>query len=212
VTSAGPAEGKTTVACCIAIAMAQAVLRVVLLDCDLRRPRLHRVFGKSSEHGVTTSLLDGTLDQAAVPTDVPNLSIVPAGPLPPNPAEIVQSERFRTALRDLGDHFDRIVIDSPPVVPVTDATILSTLVDGTVLVVKGFVTSKELARQAVRALADVGGKISGIVLNAIDLDRHEYKYAYYYYKRDGYYSADGTSGKRNAPAPATPDTSAMPPN
>jgi polysaccharide biosynthesis transport protein len=209
VTSAGPAEGKTTVACCIAIAMAQAGQKVVLLDCDLRRPRLHRVFGKSSEVGVTTSLVEGDMDQAAVPTDVPNLWVVPAGPLPPNPAEIVQSDRFRSALQKLGERFDRIVIDSPPLVPVTDATIISTLVDGTLLVIKGFVTKKEFARQAVRALADVGGKTAGVVLNDVDLDRHEYKYYYYYYKRDNYYSQRPHAAPAQEPPPSA---GAMPPN
>ena len=213
VTSAGPLEGKTTVACCIATAMAQAGQKVVLVDCDLRRPRLHRVFGKASDVGVTTGLLEGTLERAALPTSVPNLSVIPAGPLPPNPAEIVQSERFRTALRRLSEQFDRVIIDSPPIVPVTDAAILSTLVDGVVLIVKGYTTRKDLARMAVRALADVGGKTAGVVLNAINLDRHEYKYSYYYYyKREGYYSATGTPTGHATPAALPPDADVGSPN
>jgi polysaccharide biosynthesis transport protein len=214
VTSAGPSEGKTTVACCIAIAMAQAGQKVCIIDCDLRRPRLHRIFGKSSDVGVTTSLLAGDLNEGALPTDVPNLSVIPAGPLPPNPAEIVQSDRFRVALARLGERFDRIVIDSPPLIPVTDATILSTIVDGTVVVIKGFVTKKDFARQAVRSLQDVGAKVAGVILNAVNLDRHEYKYYYYYYKRDNYYSADrhGHGHGHTASADPPPDASAMPPN
>jgi capsular exopolysaccharide synthesis family protein len=211
VTSAGPAEGKTTVACCLAIAMAQAGQRVLLLDCDLRRPRLHRVFNKTSEFGITTCLLEDSLEYAALPTDVPNLSVIPAGPLPPNPAELVHSERFRTMLQRLSKQYDRIIIDSPPLVPVTDAAILSTLVDATVLVIKGFATRKELARQAARALADVGAKMAGVVLNAINLDRHEYKYYYYYYKRDNYYSADRSGGSQ-IPPQQPPSAGAMPPN
>jgi len=203
VTSAGPAEGKTTVASCIAIAMAQAGQRVVLMDCDLRRPRVHRIFGTSSNEGVTTALLDDGADQDPTPTEVPNLWVMPAGPIPPNPAELFHSDRFRELLRRLNADFDRIVIDSPPIVAVTDATVLSTLVDGTVLVIRAFKTTKEVARQALRALEDVGAKTAGGVLNAVDLDRHEYKYYHYYYKRDDYYSSE-------KPAPAGPSAGAPP--
>jgi capsular exopolysaccharide synthesis family protein len=206
VTSANPSEGKTTVACCIAVAMAQAGQRVVLIDCDLRRPRVHRVFGKSSEAGVTTSILGQGEDDAVFATQVPNLSIIPAGPIPPNPAEIFHSERFRAFLARISERFDRVIIDSPPVVAVTDATILSTLVDGAVLVVRAFATRKDVARHALRALLDVGAKSAGAVLNAVDLSRHEYKSSYYYYYRRDYYSstpADGSgrpSGEASPPA------------
>ncbi|MFT3914556.1 MAG: polysaccharide biosynthesis tyrosine autokinase [Anaeromyxobacteraceae bacterium] len=138
VTSAGPSEGKTTVACCIAIAMAQADQRVVLVDCDLRRPRLHRIFRAKADLGLTTALLDEDVASSLTPaiqeTPVPNLSILAAGPIPPNPAELFHSERFHRVLEELQSRFDRVIIDSPPVVAVTDAAVLSTLVDGTVLV------------------------------------------------------------------------------
>lgn len=190
VTSAGPSEGKTTVACCIAIAMAQAGRRVVLLDCDMRRPRLHRVFGMEKDVGVTTALMDlSQMDTIIHETVVPNLSVVTTGPLPPNPAEILHSEAFANMLKALRDRFDCVVIDSPPVVPVTDSAVLSTAVDGTVLVLRAFKTTKELARRAARSIRDVGGHLVGTVLNAVDLDRHEYGYRYYYYyKREGYAS------------------------
>lgn len=207
VTSAGPAEGKTTVACCIGIAMAQAGKRVVLVDCDMRRPRLHRVFGTSNNDGVTTALLEPeTLPDAIQSTEVPNLHLLTTGPLPPNPAEILHSEAFSRLVASLRDVFDCVVIDSPPVAPVTDAAILSAQVDGTVLVVRAFRTTRELARRAVRALRDVGGNTIGTVLNAVNLDRHEYGYHhYYYYKREGY-AAD-------EPAPPTDDdaSSSAPP-
>jgi succinoglycan biosynthesis transport protein ExoP len=188
VTSAGPAEGKTTVACCIAIAMAQAGRRVVLLDCDMRRPRLHKVFGYSRDVGLTTALIDEPrIEELAMDTRVPNLSVITTGPLPPNPAEILHSEAFAALISKLKDRYDCVVIDSPPVVPVTDAAILSNAVDGTILVVRAFETSKDLARRAARALRDVGGHVVGTVLNAVDLNRHEYGYKYYYYyKREGY--------------------------
>jgi capsular exopolysaccharide synthesis family protein len=195
VTSAGPSEGKTTVACCIAIAMAQAGRRVVLLDCDMRRPRMHRVFGMEKDQGVTTTLLDlENLAQVEHETPIQNLSVVTTGPLPPNPAEILHSEAFGKMLRMLRDRYDCVVIDSPPVVPVTDSAILSTSVDGTILVVRAFKTTKDLARRAVRSIRDVGGHLVGTVLNSVDLDRHEYGYRYYYYyKREGYASTEAPS-------------------
>jgi capsular exopolysaccharide synthesis family protein len=192
VTSAGPSEGKTTVAACIAIAMAQAGRRVLLLDCDMRRPRLHKVFGKTKDVGITTALLDDLpLDQLVHSTQVPNLHLLTTGPLPPNPSEILHSESFARLLGRLRDSYDCVIIDSPPVVPVTDAAILSTQVDGTILVVRAFHTTKDLAKRAARALRDVGAPVVGTVLNAVDLDRHEYGYKYYYYyRREGYASEE----------------------
>jgi capsular exopolysaccharide synthesis family protein len=207
VTSAAPSEGKTTVACCIAIAMAQAGRRVALFDCDMRRPRVHRVFGKTNEVGITTALIaPETIDEIIRPTQVPNLSVITTGPIPPNPAEILHSEAFSTLLKSLSQRFDHIVIDSPPVAPVTDAAILSTRVDATILVVRAFKTSKELARRAVRSLRDVGNHNVGTVLNAVDFERREYGYyQYYYYRREGY-AADSQH-----PGESTDDTAAPPP-
>lgn len=191
VTSAGPAEGKTTVACCIAIAMAQAGQSVALIDCDLRRPRLHRVFSRSNNIGVTSALLDEDYDGVAFETEVPDLTVTTAGPIPPNPAELFHTARFERFLEAVCQRYDRVIIDSPPVAAVTDPTILSTLVDATVVVVRAFKTRKELARHAVRSLASVGGNIAGVVLNAVDFSRTEYKGShYYYYERDGYYASD----------------------
>lgn len=188
VTSAGPSEGKTTVACSIAIALAQAGQRVLLVDCDLRRPRVHKVFGRANDLGVSSAVLDhSVLDQLDLSTKVPNLSVLPCGPHVPSPAELLHSESFSRLLDELQRRYDRVVIDSPPIAPVTDATILSTKVDGTVVVVRAFHTTRDLAKQALRALKDVGGPIVGVVLNAVDLGRREYGYyQYYYYKRDGY--------------------------
>lgn len=188
VTSAGPSEGKTTVACCLAVAMAQAGQRVILVDCDLRRPRLHRIFGRTNDIGVTSAVLDlSVLDRSTLETEVPNLSLLPSGLHVPNPAELIHSASFRALMDELASRFDRVILDSPPIVPVTDGTILSTQVDGTLLVVRAFKTSRELARQAIRTLTDVGVPPFGVVLNAVDLSKSEYEYQrYYYYKRDGY--------------------------
>jgi polysaccharide biosynthesis transport protein len=208
ITSAGPSEGKTTVACCVAIAMAQAGQRVVLIDCDLRKPRLHRIFGKDPKIGLTTALLDDSIDDSIFATSVPNLSVIPAGPIPPNPAEILHSTRFKQFFEQIQGRFDRVILDSPPVVPVTDGVVLSTLVDGTILVVRAFKTTKDLARHALRSLVDVGANVAGCVLNAVNLSRTEYKYShYYYYRRDGYYREEDESG---APSARTSDPSPPP--
>jgi len=190
VTSAGPSEGKTTVACSLAIAFAQAGQRVCLVDADLRRPRLHHIFDRHGDSGLTNVLVgESTLDVVAKPTGIENLFSVPAGPTPPNPADMLGSERFRLVLAELAARFDRVVIDSPPVVAVTDSVVLSTLVDGTVFVARAFLTARHLSAQGLRALRDVGAPVAGVVLNAVNVNRHEYSYYYYRYYRDGYRSS-----------------------
>lgn len=201
VTSAAMGEGKTTVACCIAIAMAQTGKRVVLVDCDLRRPRMHRIFQKQSDRGLTTALLEEGQDDHTEETEVPNLSVYVAGPHPPNPAELLQSERFKTVLKRLTTKFDYVILDSPPVLAVTDAAVLSTLVDGVVMVTRAFQTRKELAQHAVRRLTDVGAHVAGIVLNAVNLTKDEYKYSYQYYRRGGYYADEPPRSSQAAAAP-----------
>ena len=205
VTSAGPSEGKTTVACCIAIAMAQAGKSVALIDCDLRRPRVHRIFRKGSDTGVTTALLSEPMEACVEPTHIENLHVNVAGPIPPNPAEILQSERFKAYIKLVSSQYDQVILDSSPLVAVTDAAILSTLVDGTVVVMRAFQTRKELAQHAIRNLTDVGAKIAGVVLNAVNLNRDEYKYAYHYYRRENYYAQDPT------PPPEQESEAASPP-
>ncbi|HWA74811.1 MAG TPA: polysaccharide biosynthesis tyrosine autokinase [Polyangiaceae bacterium] len=191
VTSAAPAEGKTTVACAIATTIAQAGQRVVLVDCDLRRPRVHAVFKRSNDWGVTSALLEPNSESSIVfETEVPNLWIAPTGPIPPNPAELLHSEAFRAVLNRLRNQFDRVIIDSPPIVPVTDATVLSTLVDGVVVVVRASRTRKDLVRRAIKSLRDVGSRLVGVVLNAADVEGGSYgAYQYYSYRREGYTSA-----------------------
>jgi polysaccharide biosynthesis transport protein len=207
ITSAGPMEGKTTVSCNIAVALAQGGQRVCIIDCDLRRPRLHRIFDRAGDAGVTNVILgEATVDEVAKPTSVPNLWSVPAGPVPPNPADLLHSERFRRFLDQLSERFDRIVIDSPPIAAVTDSAVLSTLADGTVLVVRALKTTKQLARQGLRILHDVDARVIGAVLNAVNLHRHAYGYYhYYYYKREGYRplttTEDDNGASDHPPAP-----------
>ncbi|MCA9164891.1 MAG: polysaccharide biosynthesis tyrosine autokinase, partial [Planctomycetales bacterium] len=195
VTSAAPSEGKTTVACCLATAMAQAGHRVLLIDCDLRRPRLHKIFRKRNDIGITTGLLDRTLLATAdLSTDVEHLSVLPAGPSVPNPAEIIQSTSFARLLDHVQADYDRVVIDSPPLIPVTDAAVLSSLVDGTVVVVRAFKTSKDVGRHALRSLRAVGSRIVGVVLNLVESRSAGYGYYYHYYGS----STDGEDGARAA--------------
>jgi capsular exopolysaccharide synthesis family protein len=209
VSSAAPMEGKTTVACSIAIALAQGGQRVCILDCDLRRPRIHRIFDRTGDAGVTNVIVgEATVDEVAKPTFVQNLWAIPAGPVPPNPADMLHSDRFRKFLEELSERFDRVVIDSPPIAAVTDSAVLSTLADGTVFVVRAFKTSRQLARQGLRILRDVDARVVGAVLNAVDLSNREYGYYhYYYYKRDGYQPL--TRGDDDRPSHRAPP---VPPN
>jgi Mrp family chromosome partitioning ATPase len=125
----------------------------------------------------------------------------------------LHSESFKKFLAQVGEKFDRVIIDSPPVVPVTDAAILSTLVDATVLVVRAFKTSQELARHALRALNDIGARKAGAVLNAVNLSRHEYKYShYYYYRKDGYYADDREPASRGLQSPPGDEAGPPPPH
>lgn len=198
VTSAAPGEGKTTVACCLAVAMSQAGKRVVLVDCDMRRPRIHRIFGLDNSVGVTTAILDhSTMDATIRPTSVPSLSVLTTGPIPPNPAELLHSDAFERLLTHLQNSFDAIILDSPPIAPVTDAAVLSRRVDGTILVVRAFVTRKDVARRAVRTLRDVGSNIVGTVLNAVNFENRAYGYYQYYYYRSGGYGPEHAPSSPN---------------
>jgi capsular exopolysaccharide synthesis family protein len=188
VTSALPEEGKTTVAVSIATVLAQSGLRVLLVDTDLRRPRLHRTFKLSNDFGVTMAVSGQTsLEESIRHSDIPGLDVLTSGPIPPNPAEILHSERFAELSREILRKYDRVVFDSPPLLPVTDGTILSRIVDGVVLISRGFRTPRAAVRQAIRQILDVKGHLIGVVVNAVDLSRADYR-GHYYYRREGYYA------------------------
>jgi capsular exopolysaccharide synthesis family protein len=138
---------------------------------------------------------------------VPNLSVYVAGAHPPNPAELLQSERFKAVLKRLMGKFDYVILDSPPVLAVTDAAVLSTLVDGVVMVTRAFQTRKELAQHAVRRLTDIGAHVAGVVLNAVNLTKDEYKYSYQYYRRGGYYEDDAKEKRPSQISAAPPAVS-----
>ena len=187
VTSAGPQEGKTTTATSLAITMAGGGTRVLLVDADMRRPRLHRVFGTGGGAGLSSLILgEGTLGAAVKATQVPGLWVLPCGPVPPNPAELLHTAAFQRLLGEMAAGFDRVIIDSPPVGVVVDAVVMATRVDGTLMVLKAGRTSRDRARAAVRQLRDVNAPIFGAVLNDLDLQDQKYgQYSYYY--QYGYY-------------------------
>jgi capsular exopolysaccharide synthesis family protein len=200
ITSAGPQEGKSTIALNMAITMAQSGLSVLLVDTDMRRPRLHKAFGiPSNSDGVSRAIL-GDADPISLvrETGIPNLYLLPCGALPPNPAEMLHSARFKAIVEQLRNRYDRVIFDSPPVGAVTDAAILSQLTDGTMLVAKAGRTSKQALLLARRVLTDQRVNVLGCVLNNLNLEK-EGSYGYYYYSRYGYYS--GYGDEPSAPHP-----------
>jgi len=191
VTSSGPSEGKTTIAVSLAQIMADGGNRVLLIDADMRRPRVHHVFGLPKEAGLSSLILgEGSLESAILPTGIANLSIIPCGPLPPNPNELLHATNFANLLATLSDQFDRIIIDSPPAGVVADAVVISTQVDGTLVVLKAGQTSRDAAVRTLRSLLDVKARVLGAVLNDLDLQDQRYG-QYYQYYRYGYYGDGG---------------------
>jgi capsular exopolysaccharide synthesis family protein len=185
VTSSQPSEGKTTTAVNTAVMLAQTGAEVLILDCDLRRPRIHAHFGLGNTRGVT-NYLSGDTNIGGIVQEydkLPNLKIITSGPVPPNSAELLGSEEMRRLITLLSDNFAHIIIDSPPAISFTDASILSTMVDGVMLVVHGGRSSRAVVRRAKQQLLDVGAHIYGIVLNNVKLESSDY----YYYS--GYYSS-----------------------
>jgi len=187
-TSSLPREGKTL--CCVSLGtvLAKSGARTLIIDCDLRRPRISRAFGISAAVGLTNVLVgEVSLDDAIRSSEVENLSVLPAGPTPPNPAELLNGKHFRQLLAEVRTRFDKVLIDSPPAVPVTDPAILATLVDGVLLIVRHGKTPRDAAARAAQHMIDVGGRIVGVVLNAIDVSGKGYRSYYGHYSE---YKAD----------------------
>jgi len=193
VTSSVPGEGKTTTVANIGIVLAQTGARTLLVDLDMRKPSLDDKFNCTGEKGIS-SYLSGNSDLSSLirPTAYPNLFILPAGFRPPNPAELIGSEKMELGLKLLSDYFKYIVVDSPPVLAVTDALVLSPKVDGVVLVVQGGSTSKDVVRRAGGHLLGVGARILGAVINNVNMDAPEYVHYYRHYY-DETYSNDFTA-------------------
>ena len=190
VTSGRPGEGKTTTAVNTAISLAQLGATVLIIDCDLRRPKVHKVFGITHTHGLSTYLSrDMDIDSLIHALPIPNLSLLPCGPTPPNPAELISSEKMREMMTLLGTKFDHIIIDSPPLINVTDPVILSTMVDGVIMVVHAGKSTRDVIRRASQELTSVGAKVFGVVLNNVNLQREGYD-EYYYQRYYSSYSSD----------------------
>lgn len=181
VASAEPRDGKTLTAVSLAVTLAQSGKKVLLVDADLRRPRIHKIFGVTRPVGITSVLVnEATLEEAIVETEVPNLSLLPCGPIPPNPAELLHSQRFHDALKALRTRYDRVVFDTPPIGAVTDALVIGPQVDGVILVVRARKTLRARAGAVLAQLRSLGARVAGVVLNDVDLNR-ESEAAYYYY-------------------------------
>jgi succinoglycan biosynthesis transport protein ExoP len=200
-TSATPSEGKTTAASNLAAILAQRDTRVLLIDGDLRRPNIHHRFGLNGKIGLTTVLTGATTLEESVQrvAEIPNLDILPSGPVPPFPTEMLSSGAMETILKRSGELYDYVVIDSPPILSVTDGVILARQADAVVLVVRHGKSSKHVVRRARDILLRAGAGITGIVLNAVDMNSPEY-YGYYGYSGYSYASVDSDSWESHKPS------------
>ncbi len=190
VTSSLPGEGKTTTAVNTAISLAQTGASVVIIDADMRRPRLRSIFGLSERAGLSSVLSSEVSPQdmlSMIAKDASTgLHVLTSGPIPPNPAELIGSDQMRRLIATLQGEFTHVVIDSPPITSFTDGVLIATMVDGVLLVVHGGKSSRKVVRRSRQLLMDVGAKIFGVVLNKVNLQSHDY----YYYNK-GYYAARG---------------------
>jgi capsular exopolysaccharide synthesis family protein len=179
VTSAGPAEGKSTTVANLAVVFAQLGKKVLLIDADLRKPTVHRTFGVNNLFGFTTVLTkQATLEKTVLETDEENLFILTSGPVPPNPAELLSSKGMELLIEEANEHFDYVIFDTPPLLAVADPQILSNKVDGSILVVYSGKTEIDQAKKAKELLVNAHSKLLGVVLNHKELKNNDY---YYYY-------------------------------
>lgn len=197
ITSTNPDEGKSIVSSNLAVSIAQTEKRVLLVDCDMRKPKIHKIFGITNHDGLTNILMgEKKLDDVSFKggTEIQSLSIVTSGPIPPNPSELLGSRRMKDFLEDMREQFDMIIIDSPPINLVTDSAILSTVADGTIMVVEVGKTDVDAIKNGKELLEKVHANLIGVVLNKIPTKGRSY-YSYGYYQYDEYYEDD--KSKRN---------------
>lgn len=191
VTSSTPKEGKSTTISNLAITMAQMGSRTLIVDTDLRRPVIHKIFNLKKDKGITNYLMGKmTFEEVVKPTVIENLSIVTSGPLPPNPSELLTHHEMTEFIREAREKFDVVLFDSPPIIAVTDAAILSTKVDGLILVVKAHQTDKAAVKRAKTLLDNVKANIVGCLLNGVNVERAYGSYYYQYYQYYAYYGHD----------------------
>ncbi|HET7890030.1 MAG TPA: polysaccharide biosynthesis tyrosine autokinase [Candidatus Sulfotelmatobacter sp.] len=201
VTSPLPQEGKTTTSVNCAIVLAQRGSRVLLVDADLRRPGVHRAFGFDRKSGLSTVLTGSTPIESVLRTypEVPNLSILPAGPPPPHPAELLDASKMRSLIAQWRNEYDHVIIDTPPALSVTDPVLLSVEADSIILVIRSGKTTKDALRRAGELLWQVNARVMGIVVNGIDLGSPDHYYYYYGAKAGGeYYTTETTAEKIDA--------------
>ena len=186
VTSAQPEEGKTVTAINLATAIAQSDYSVLLVDADLRKPRLYKALGLPNSKGLSTYLAGASDMNIIQAGPLPNLSIITSGPIPPNPSELLSSNRLHEMLRELGEKYDIIIFDAPPLLSVADSLILSKMLDGTLVIARAGKTSYDDVRKSLKSLTDLNARVLGVVINALDAKRNDYYYRYHtYYNEPG---------------------------
>ena len=182
VTSSDKNEGKTTTVSNLAVSFANLNKKVLILDCDLRNPSIHKMFKLNNIYGLTDILAkDKAVDKCIQKTELENLYVLTAGAIPPNPAEILSSEKMKNLIEDLKNIYDYIFIDTPPIGLVTDAGVLSSFIDGVVLVVKSESVEKKYLEETKKKLDAVDARILGAILNSYKSEQKDYYYYSYYY-------------------------------
>lgn len=181
-TSCTPNEGKSTTIANLAVVLTQAGKSVLLIDCDMRNPTVHKNFNLSNKVGLSSCISMGTtLSDAVQKTSIEGLYALTGGVIPPNPSELLGSEQMKNVLQRAKEQYDYVLIDTPPVMPVTDALIVSRFVDGMILVIASAEVKVEIARDVKNQLVNAGANILGVVLNKVRSEHHGYGYGYYYY-------------------------------
>lgn len=199
VTSTGPGEGKSTVTCNLAISLAQTGRRVLIVDADMRKPRVHQILDHRQEPGLAEAIAKGAVAaDVAAPTAVPNLWILPSGDIPPNPSDLLSSEAYRQLLASMASAFDWVFIDSPPVLAVTDASLVAHLAAGVIFVVAADQTKGPAASNALAQLDGAGAKFVGAVLNGVNFKRNSFFYGDHYSRKYGdYYAATAAADSKD---------------
>ena len=193
ITSCTPNEGKSMTIANLAIVLTQAGKSVLIMDCDMRNPTVHKNFNLSNKVGLSSCISMGTAVADAVQgTGIEGLDALTAGVIPPNPSELLGSERMQNILQRAKEEYDYVLIDTPPVLPVTDSLVLGRMVDGLILVIDSGEIKVEMARDVKNQLVHSGANILGVVLNKVRSEHHGYGYGYYYY-----YGHDGEKHKKS---------------
>lgn len=185
ITSPTPDEGKSTTISNLGVVMAQAGKQVVIVDCDFRNPSQHKIFGTTNK-GISNCIATGeSIDSVMQKTSVDNLWLIPSGPVAPNPSELLGSDNMSDILEDLKNRFDYVLVDTPPIMPVTDAAVMASKVDGVIMLLESGAVSPTVAKEAKIRLEQAGAHILGAVLNKVDVTSGHYGYGngygYYYY-------------------------------